>query len=790
MESNSTKVLDVAACFEGHAYKSNKGCLIVQIVDHRTAAHATDSKTNSANEKNVPFSIHNHNEHLTPSPYVPYPNSNDPTTEEHDTNREGANSASNAVNSEAQARNSGSAQNSKVSEQARKITTVLFPTPLSLQAEVAYYATTPDLRSNNRKQSTAGNVPRTPASATMPHPPTPLSAVPSTPLIAGPPNKKQKMLVGTNDIRNFESKIVDATAGPLFLEPVDNLHEAQKLINEMTDSRHKEDYPAPKTRKRTVAELAADEALAAQEERFMLIMDERLAASASAGAAGKANGADGEVGAVGFERFKLIEQIKAEQQAKKQREREQVEQRNAMQAAAKAKQDKENEARQAREQLLLQEQRQAQEHARSDNMQQLKQSKNQAAMLAMQQQEQLRRQQQQQAANQRQTSQPPNGVMPTSQPNVVPASQAHQSPVVRNMTPHSNSSPTVGHVSGGQSQPMNITSSQGVTSSPARPTSALPHGHPQAGGVAMVHQRSAQGPSRRGTPQMSNGTPSMAHVTPVMNSSTPVSRMAHSSPPHTMTQTPVMAPNTIAAQHIGMGAAQGLTPQQIRQVQTERERQAALAQQQRHQNHQQQLALQNGHPTQMSPERMNLQYQHQQAQQAQLRFQAHQQAAYQDNMRKHQLQQSAGHVGSPHLGQSQPQPGQAPHGHPGQQQLHPSQVRTVPPHIQQQIREYQIKAYNAKLAHIAGQYGGTIPPDKLPGAKATATQYAQHMSVQQRHHIQAKASEVEQHRRMMMQAHMGSMGAGMMGGGQVNGGGGMNGQMNGMGMGINGMGMQ
>ena len=465
---------------------------------------------------------------------------------------------------------------------------MLFPTPLSLQAEVAYYATTPDSRSVNRKQSTAGNVPRTPASATIPHPPTPLSAAPLTPSTAGPPNKKQKTLVGVKDIRNFESRLVEAMTGPLCLDPVGNLQEAHMLISSLTDPQHKEEYPAPKTRKRTVAELAADEALAAQEQRFMLIMDERLGPLTSGVAAGKANVADSETGAAGFEprfeRFKLIEQIKAEQYAKKKREREQKEQREAMQAAAKAKNDKENEARLAREQHLAQAARQAQERQAQIEGMQLKPNQNQATLMAMREQQRRQQQQQQQAAAQNQTSQPPvsNSAMPSSQPHMVPASQAHQSPVVRNTTPHNASSPPLSHAGhSATSQPINVTSAgPAIASSPARPPSAMQHAHPQAGGVAMVHQRSQQGQSRRSTP-MQAGTPSMPQATPVLGTSTPVSRMTHGSPPNTMAHTPVMAPNTIAAQHIGMGNHQ-MTPEHIRRVQQQQEQQKiALAQRQR-----------------------------------------------------------------------------------------------------------------------------------------------------------------------------------------------------------------
>src|SRR6266480_4875703 len=50
-------------------------CLIVQIHDHRSVAPSTQTSSTNApgSEKIAPFSIHNYNEHLTPSPYVPYP---------------------------------------------------------------------------------------------------------------------------------------------------------------------------------------------------------------------------------------------------------------------------------------------------------------------------------------------------------------------------------------------------------------------------------------------------------------------------------------------------------------------------------------------------------------------------------------------------------------------------------------------------------------------------------------------------------------------------------------------
>ncbi|KKY20404.1 hypothetical protein UCDDS831_g04746 [Diplodia seriata] len=53
-----------------------EGCLIVQLVDHRSADAKTQAgpqNTSSKEGKTAQFSIHNWNEYLTPSPWVPYP---------------------------------------------------------------------------------------------------------------------------------------------------------------------------------------------------------------------------------------------------------------------------------------------------------------------------------------------------------------------------------------------------------------------------------------------------------------------------------------------------------------------------------------------------------------------------------------------------------------------------------------------------------------------------------------------------------------------------------------------
>lgn len=759
-------------------------------------AKPVDSKAIAANDKNVPFSVHNPSDHLTPSPYLPWTQPNAADAEGNDLKRD--TSLANAVGN-AHVKNVAKSQQLDYRDAQNKpriFTVVLQPTDQSKQAEYAYYATTPDPRTGNRKQSAAG-VPRTPASATMPHPATPLSAVPSTPGTSGPPNKKQKMLVGPNEIHNFQSKIIEKTAAPLFLDPVDNLQDVQKLLQQLTDPRNQDCLPAPKTRKRTVAELAADEALAAQEQRFMLIMDERLSASASGGVGVKASAADGDGGAASFEprfeRFKLIDQIRLEHEAKKRHDREMVEQQKAAQMAAeKARMEQARQQQHAQQEHHAQQER-AKEAMRIKNNQAITQA--QINALASRQHQQQQQHAAQQAAQQAQASQAPtsNNVIANGQvPHIVSASQSHHSsPVVRNNTPHSASSPMIGHVTQAGGVPMKATSSgQGVTSSPARPPSAMQHGHP-GGGIQMIHQRSQQGPSRRGTPQMSNGTPNMPHVTPVMPSATPT-RMGHGSPPIQMTHTPVMNASVAAAQHM---QAQSIgIEQQQRIFQQKQEQQRRLAESQRQiqmNNHLAQMQSNSPQQPQMSPDQRMTNGAHQ-LQQQQLNH------AYREQLNRARQMQMAGLSGSPHPGQANPHshPQQP---HPGAQLLPGQQIpRGMPPQphpqpngqplnsLQMQIRQYSEAKFRERMNVFATQFGGQIPPDKMNQARAVAMEHSNKATQALRENMARKQQE---QRMLALQNAQMMQGAGMGGMNGMNGMNGMGGGMNAMGgMGMNGMG--
>ncbi|KAL8767642.1 MAG: hypothetical protein Q9209_005901 [Squamulea sp. 1 TL-2023] len=756
--------------------KFYEGCLIVQVQDHRTTGSESQTSTSTtANDKNIPFSIHNYNEHLTPSPFVPYPKS----ALAGDSNEAAQNVKQDITRTEKESTQGGIKPPKGPAKGPKIFTTVLFPTQQSVEEELHVLANTPDPRSNSRKQSQTSASSRTPASATMPHPPTPLSAVPPTPT-AGPPTKKQKMLLKENDVRDLQTKLTTSSAHPLYLKPVATLQEASKLIQCLTDSLHQGNLPSPKTRKRTVAELEADEAQAASEQRFMLIMDERLAASATGT---KASGGDGEAGAAvfepRFERFKTIESIKAAHREKEQQVQEARAQQQAQIAANKVKQE------QIEQQKLFAEKKNAETAQREQQLRAMhaihnaQNVQNQKATLAA-----LQQQQQQLAANQNLHGHGPmtNGIM-ANQQNIPSNSQPpHSSPISRHMTPHSNprSSPLVGTVP--HSVPMNVTSSgQGVTSSPARPTSAVQHGHP-AGGVTMVARGSQQPPpSRMGTPSMPNGTPSMQHGTPVIKQGTPAPRTNQGSPPNGIPHTSIMTSSAIAGQHLN---SQPMTAEMQEQFTRQQAHQMQIQRRQMHALQQQTMAnsMSPNHgmsPMHMPPQNPNLQH-----------LAAQNQGINQQTLRAYQAQQSEHHrqmngAGGPNTMQipvgtpnpyGRPMPPQpshqaAPVGN--AQNQHQQQLRAQQQQQQQVARMQMVltnSAYQNLMKQLTQQYGSetAIPTDVIQQARHRA-------NVMARNNLAQKQQQMRQQQQQIMAAQMAG---GMAGGGGMNG-------MNGMGM--NGM---
>ncbi|KZF24025.1 hypothetical protein L228DRAFT_266389 [Xylona heveae TC161] len=768
------------------------GCLIVQIHDHRSATPSPAGVASNATkgEKKTPFSLHNYNEHLTPSPYVPFP------TADQGAKKEGADETNVAnvetAKSQTQTNDAQPAADQAPDGQAdgtvrgpKIYTTVLHSTQLSLHAEMTIYATTPDLRGTGKRQSQA-------------------QAASGGAQSGQHPAKRQKMMLDDRNFADFEAKVLHHTHSRLFLDPVETPLEAQRLLHALRDPLHSSRPPPPKVRKRTVAELAADEAQAAEEERFMLIMDERLAPGVTAGAGAKAAAAaDGQAGAGSFEprfsRFKALENIKMqyEEKEKKKKEKELQEQlvkrQQQEQLERERRKEMEEKARQEHQMREMQMRQQQQQQARllqaqqqqAAQAQQQQQQQQQQAAVAQQQQQQ---QQQQQAAQAASHAHPPQQHLPQQ----IPAGQGSP-PVVRNQTPL-NSSPLVGSMmTGAASVPMNITASQ-TGGSPPRPPSAAQHAHP-AVAAAMAHQLSqqrSQAPSRNGTPQMPHGTPNLQQATPVVRHVTPTPRMSQASPAAAaLSHTPVMNQNIMMATPQMQSAH--LTPQQQAAL-LQRQQQQQFIQQLQQQQQQQQQQQMHGSPTQMN-QMTPQQFAQLQAQQQQLQAQQGQQPQGQmpNNSQQQQYQaqlarQTAAMMNSVAANQQaaaaaaaagNPNPAAAAAG--GMQMPGPAgAARTFQQQQQQQLQlQAQKMHYQQMMQRLAHQYGGvqSIPPQLIQRVRQQAMGMT--MNPQQMQHM---LQQQQQQQQMLAQMGRGMMPAGGMQG--MGGMAGMQGQGQGQGRGV------
>jgi len=541
-----------------------EGCMIVQIYDHKSAAPVQGStRANTGATKTIPFSVHNYNAYLTPSSYVPYPAQNTITgkgklvTDEGDDKSKSAEQMDKENMPAPTMPNDGQRNKQQAGPRKPRIhTVVLHPTPLSSHVDLATKAAEARSGSDGRRDSRQDGGP---LSATVP--PTPTTAIPSTPQLSmAPPAKRVKRTKVDLDSANIhaaEGQIVQLTTAPLSLDPVGSARESAALLASLAHPMHSEKPPLPKTRKRTVAEMAADEALAADQERYMLILDERLSSNA-VNAQGGANPPDGNGQAGGasfeprFEKFKALENIKHQHEENKKIEKQRREE-------ADRKLQQERERNKLRDEAKEREEKQrnlaAQQAANNAARQHQQQQQQQAQAQAQAQQEahrrsQMQSQQMQQGIPAQHAHPHVNGTMANgipAQPQRFHQQQVSQaqtsSPIVRNGTPQSHSSPTVNGM--GNVPMQQSTSSMG--GSPPRPGSVV--NHPQMGApTGMSAQRSQQ--SHAGTPRMPNSTPNV-QSTPLNRQMSQTPRMSQGSPQGPMASAPQM-----------MMQQQQMTPQQ------------------------------------------------------------------------------------------------------------------------------------------------------------------------------------------------------------------------------------
>ena len=719
------------------------GCLIVEIHNHRNLGGKGKGRNDSATEDDTEkFGMHNYNHGLTPSPMVPYPSQ-----------------AKQAEEEEKKERTNGDMEppeRPKEKDGPRVFTVVLHPTDLSFHHEVMILANTPASEMRNKKR---GSDSATPSSAHPP--PTPQLSVPPTPIsqtARGSSTQSQKMCLEGNELYTFQADMLMATAPPLYLEPVDNPQDSQKILDMLSHPLHQEQPPSSKTRKRTTAEVAAEDAQNQATERRMLIQDDRK----NAGAGAAQNDNQTAPASLTFSRFKTLDLVrqKAEESERQKKEDEfRASAEKKAQEEAAAMQHKAAMAQRQREMMMAQQQ---QGNQAQNLMMQHQQSQAQIrarAMAAAQQQAQMNAQNH---AHPQQTA-----MMQAQQQNYQnQVSMPQSSPIVRNQTPMINSSPMMPQ--GGF--PMVPTSSQGGAGSPPRPQSAVIQN-------PMARQVSQQQGSRNGTPQLQQGTPSMGQAIPNRQmAQTP--RMPPGSPaPHGMQQTPTMAMQTPQ-----VGNQTQFTPEQIQMLQQQHRNTMAQGQQM--------AAGQAGSPTQnMTPEQFQhiqnqrRQQQHQQFMQRQQMLQAqanngdqgaaaqllqlqqqqqHRQAAALAQQQRSQLMQAQmnaqrqAQAGSP--GVMPQQTPQIAHAHPQQQgnMQDPSQMTQQQQTLAAQARASQLAQARAQhqnpaliharqqLSALAQRYGGltSIPPNIIQTLPAQMQQILHSMVRQSQ--MQARQQQMQQ----------------------------------------------
>ncbi|KAJ4360145.1 uncharacterized protein N0V89_000705 [Didymosphaeria variabile] len=524
-------------------------CLIVELHNFRNSGIKAKDDTNSSTEGSGadPFSIHNYNNFITPSPHALHPAVEaNAISEQADGQDAGAAAKADKDVDKENMPAPGQAASQKQANKAKVTTVVLFPTPQSQLADITQLANTPlpdvaTLRRNQAAARAAGN------------PPTPLTAVPPTPsaLAAGRSPKRQKMILDENNLHEFESAVLSETCPKLYLEPTKTFRETLALMDANTHPNNQHSPPMRKTRKRTTAELAADEAEAADIQRFMLAGDEHQASNTAAAAGGDESQHAVRAGAnqQTFSRFKTLAAIKTNHEEAERRKKEE----EARQAQAKRQAQVDAEAAKRRE---IEANQQAEQSAASVMLQ-----KKQEAMARQQQQQQHQQQQQQQQALAMQMA---NANAQVSQTPLSATQPQFSSPVVRQQTPMAAAASPLHqvhatHPMGGT--PMVATSSNHAAGSPARPPSAISH-HPNA--MARTASQQHQNLSRTGTPQIVQGTPVMNSAMPARNiSSTPTPRMNNQGSPN------IPVPGATPIMMHTPQPGQNMTPEQMQFLQNQ-----------------------------------------------------------------------------------------------------------------------------------------------------------------------------------------------------------------------------
>ncbi|KHJ30311.1 putative transcription factor spt20 [Erysiphe necator] len=511
-------------------------CLIVQVHDHKSIASSEPPEREKSPEpKQVLFSVHNYSQYCTPSPYMQYMVQTSSLKKPKRLSEKSKNDKSESQDTENSSITISSPQKPKVS------TVVLHPTNLSKFVNLAVKVAETflvDGKSNCQ--------PETNGAVYLSLPSTPLLSFPSTSQTSMPPPakriKKSKMYLNNNNIYKIESQINLGTTAPLFLEPVSCGFESAILIESLAHPMHEEEPPAPKIRKRTVAEMAADEAFAAEQERYMLLLDERLSSNVIAGPVSNASsGINIQSGGIQFEarfeRFKLIESLRAQYEEKKRLEKLKIaenEKRQRLESGkSRLKDDAEKRAEQERKLAALS--KQAQVHAQLPAENNRSRQTQVERICSDQQSNQGHQNQSQLQHPQSKHIQPPHAHPQNGGSSATISGQTqrfHQqishtqspSPVIRTRTPQSNCSPPAQSINAAPMQ--NSTSNMGGSPHQGSNVQQTPQPKIPPTSHVMTAQRSQQ--NNNSSPRITSST--TAQSTPISLPSTQTPRISQASP--------------------------------------------------------------------------------------------------------------------------------------------------------------------------------------------------------------------------------------------------------------------
>lgn len=760
-------------------------CLIVEVHDYRSSGVKPKDDANNTGEGSTnAFSIHNYNSFITPSPYAPFP-VNKP--EQKPTQPPAQSKDGDAKEDKENMPAPG--QNGTPNKQAglgKVRTVVLFPTPLSHLADIQLLATTPvpDMAALKRMQAQG-------RAAGMP--PTPLTGVPSTPTFPnGPSPKRQKMVLDDSNLHEFEAEVLNNTCPPLYLEPTKSFGESLALMDAITHPNNKNPAPPRKTRKRTTAELAADEAEAQGLQRFMLAGDEFQSVMAAAATGNDDNAVRAAANSQTFARFKTIANIRANHEENDRRKKEEdariAQAKRQAQMEAELQRKRELESRQQaevaeRQQAALRQQAQHQAQLQQNQLQQTQLQQNEALRAAAAAQHQMA------SAAAAQVTQTPQS-----------ATQSQFSPTIRQQTPMTASaaSPRVGgqasHPIGGT--PMVPSASNQAINSPARPPSSISHHQNQM--ARSISQQ--QNPSRTGTPHIVQGTPVMNPSMPNRNMTPTPSRMNQNSPSMAMQgQTPMMMQTPQPGQNMTPEAMQQLRVQQMRMQQLQQQGGSPGNQQQQMQQMAFQKAQQHIQQTGVPPNQNPQAYRQQLAQhyfrQLQQQHQNQQQQQQQMGMQNMSSQGAMPQNAMPQQGMAFANMSLQQMRLRYQQQKatvmqNYSNTQSIPPQIMQQMQhmELQIKQreqreqQQAQMAQMQNGMGNQMNGGQMGGMQnanpANPMQMQQYQQLlQQQRQAAANQNRIMQMRQQAM-ANGGQLPQGMMG--NMNAMGGMQGTMQGM----------